>query len=126
MVEPVHADPRLRSVDMAILDLDLFPPLEEWTEYDWDEAILLTSTYRSALAMQNGAVPSGPWPEVRADLSAFPPLEEWTEDDWDEAILLTKAVQAESNPTQHPPMPLEVLIDRLGFEVVDGEVRRRE
>lgn len=126
MAEPVHADLRLQSVEMAILDLDLFPPLAEWTEDDWDEAILITSTYRSALAIQNGAIPSGPWPEVRADLSALRPFAEWTDDDWDEAILIIKSVQAELDPTQHPPMPLEVLIDRLGFEVVNGELRRRE
>ena len=68
MAEPVHADPRLEQVDMEILNLDLFPPLKEWTEDDWDEAILITQTHQTAQGMRNRTVPSRPWEEVRAEL----------------------------------------------------------
>ena len=113
---------------MDALDLEWFPPLEEWDEVDWQEAIRMTRYSRARAAYQ----PGDPDPRLHLvdldalDLDQFLPLEEWSEDDWDEAILITKSVEAELEPNQHPPVPLEVLIDRLGFDVVDGEVRRRE
>ena len=42
MAEPRTADPRLASINFDVLDMDLFPPVAEWTEDDWEEAGLLT------------------------------------------------------------------------------------
>lgn len=36
-------DPRLELVNFDVLDIDKFPPVEEWTEDDWEEAGLLTA-----------------------------------------------------------------------------------
>ena len=46
MPEPQTADPRLAYVDFDLLDLDLFPPLAEWDDDDWDEAMLITRSGR--------------------------------------------------------------------------------
>ena len=68
MVQPARADARLELVDMDVLDLDLFPPLDEWSEDDWDEAILITRTHRTAEGMRSGEIPSRPWAEIKAEL----------------------------------------------------------
>ncbi len=68
MPEPQTADPRLAQIDFALLDLDLFPPIEDWDDDDWDEAVLITSTHQTAEAMRTGDLPSRPWSEVRAEL----------------------------------------------------------
>lgn len=42
MAKPKTVDPRFELVNFAVLDMDKFPPVEEWTEDDWEEAGLLT------------------------------------------------------------------------------------
>ncbi len=42
MPKPKTVDPRLELVNFDVLDMDKFPPVEEWTEDDWEEAGLLT------------------------------------------------------------------------------------
>lgn len=42
MAKPKTVDPRLELVNFDVLDMDKFPPVEEWTEDDWEEAGLLT------------------------------------------------------------------------------------
>ena len=64
MVQPARADARLELVDMDVLDLDLFPPLNEWSEDDWDEAILITRSARIAAT----EVEWTPWEQVKAEL----------------------------------------------------------
>ncbi len=126
VAEPVHADPRLELVDMDALDLDDFPPLKEWDEFDWQEAIVITRYDRARAAHR----PGDPDPRLHLidlqvlDLDKFPPLEQWSEDDWDEAMLITRSAMIEKYTTEW--IPLEQLIEKYGFEVVDGELRRRE
>lgn len=77
---------------MDALDLDGFPPLEEWSEFDWQEAIRITRYDRALEAHR----PGDPDPRLHLidlrllDLDKFPPLEEWSEDHWDEAMLITR------------------------------------
>ena len=42
MAKPKTVDPRLELVNFDVLDMDKFPPVEEWTEDEWEEAGLLT------------------------------------------------------------------------------------
>ena len=42
MAKPKTKDPRLDLVNFDVLDMDKFPPVEEWTEDDFEEAGLLT------------------------------------------------------------------------------------
>ena len=42
MAKPKTVDPRLELVNFDVLDMDKFPPVENWTEDDWEEAGLLT------------------------------------------------------------------------------------
>ena len=42
MAKPKTVDPRLELVNFEVLDMDKFPPVEEWTEDDYEEAGLLT------------------------------------------------------------------------------------
>ena len=42
MAKPKTVDPRLELVNFDVLDMDKFPPVEEWTEDDYEEAGLLT------------------------------------------------------------------------------------
>ena len=126
MVEPVHADPRLELVDMDALDLDDFPPLEEWSEFDWQEAIRITRYDRALTAHQ----PGDPDPRLHLidlqllDLDKLPPLEAWSEDEWDDAMLITRSAMVMEYNTKW--VPLEQVIEKHGFEIVDGELRRRE
>ena len=41
MAKPKTVDPRLELVNFEVLDMDKFPPVEEWTEDDYEEAGLL-------------------------------------------------------------------------------------
>ena len=42
MPKPKTVDPRLELINFDVLDMDLFPPVEEWTEDDFEEAGWLT------------------------------------------------------------------------------------
>jgi hypothetical protein len=42
MAKPKTVDPRLELVNFGVLDMDRFPPVEEWTEDDFEEAGFLT------------------------------------------------------------------------------------
>ncbi len=42
MAKPKTVDPRLELVNFDVLDMDKFPPVEEWTEEEWEDAGLLT------------------------------------------------------------------------------------
>jgi len=42
MAKQKIVDPRLELVNFDVLDMDKFPPVEEWTEEHWEDAGLLT------------------------------------------------------------------------------------
>ena len=42
MAKPKTVDPRLELVNFGVLDMDKFPPVEEWTEDEWEDAGFLT------------------------------------------------------------------------------------
>ena len=42
MAKPNTVDPRLELVNFDVLDMDKFPPVEEWTEEEWEDAGFLT------------------------------------------------------------------------------------
>ena len=42
MAKPKTVDPRLELVNFDVLDMDKFPPVEEWTEEEWEDAGFLT------------------------------------------------------------------------------------
>ncbi len=54
MPKPKTVDPRLELVNFDVLDMDKFPPVEEWTEYDWEEAGLLTLAAISEAEIESG------------------------------------------------------------------------
>ena len=64
MTQPARADARLELVDMDVLDLDAFPPIDEWSEDDWDEAILITRSARIEATETEWT----PWEQVKSDL----------------------------------------------------------
>ena len=47
MSRPVTADPRADFVDWDVIDLSELPPIDEWTDEDWEDAAL------GSLAMQS-------------------------------------------------------------------------
>ncbi len=54
MAKPKTVDPRLELVNFDVLDMDLFPPVEEWTEDDWEEAGLLTLAAIARAEIESG------------------------------------------------------------------------
>lgn len=42
MPRPATADPRADLINWDILNWEAFPPIEEWTEDEWDDAALAT------------------------------------------------------------------------------------
>ena len=66
MAKPKTVDPRLELVNFDVLDMDKFPPVEEWTEDDWEEAGLLTLAAISQTEVESGAGRLIPGEEVEA------------------------------------------------------------
>ncbi len=63
MPDPIHADPRLELVDLDELRLDEFPPIDQWSDDDWDEAIAITRAARLLDRVERGEeelIPYGP------------------------------------------------------------------
>ena len=54
MPKPKTVDPRLELINFDVLDMDLFPPVEEWTEDDFEEAGLLTLAALSEAEIESG------------------------------------------------------------------------
>ena len=54
MVRPVTADPRAEYVDWEIIDLSELPPVEVWTDEDWEDAILGTIATHSRMRSEAG------------------------------------------------------------------------
>ncbi len=42
MLRPITADPRAELINWEILNLDVFPAIDEWTEEHWEDAALAT------------------------------------------------------------------------------------
>ncbi len=66
MAKPKTVDPRLELVNFAVLDMDKFPPVEEWTEDEWEEAGLLTLAAISEAEIESGEGWLVPGEEVEA------------------------------------------------------------
>ena len=66
MAEPKTVDPRLELVNFDVLDMDQFPPVEEWTEDDWEEAGLLTLAALSEAELESGEGRLIPGEEIEA------------------------------------------------------------
>ena len=66
MAEPQTADPRLASINFDVLDMDLFPPVAEWTEDDWEEAGLLTLAALAREEIESGQGRRIPGEEIEA------------------------------------------------------------
>lgn len=47
MSRPVTADPRADLVEWDVIDLSELPPVDEWSDEDWDDAVLGTLAIRS-------------------------------------------------------------------------------
>ncbi len=71
MSEPKTADPRLELVNFDVLDMDKFPPVEEWSEDDWEEAGLLTLAEIARKEIESGDGRWIPGEEIEAE---FGPL----------------------------------------------------
>ena len=54
MSDITATDPRLDRIDLAVLDLELFPPTSEWDDDDWAEAYELTMSARAEAEMEHG------------------------------------------------------------------------
>ena len=54
MAKPKTVDPRLELVNFDVLDMDKFPPVEEWTEEEWEDAGLLTLAAISEAEIESG------------------------------------------------------------------------
>lgn len=66
MVKSKAVDPRLELVNFDVLDMDKFPPVEEWTEDDWEEAGLLTLAALSRAEIESGEGRYIPGEEIEA------------------------------------------------------------
>lgn len=66
MAKPKTVDPRLELVNLDVLDMDKFPPVEEWTEDDWEEAGLLTLAAISEAEIESGEGGLIPGEEIEA------------------------------------------------------------
>ena len=66
MTEPKTVDPRLELVNFDVLDMDKFPPVEEWTEEEWEEAGFLTLAALSRSEIASGEGRRIPGEEVEA------------------------------------------------------------
>ena len=54
MTRPVTTDPRAELVDWDVIDLSSGPPVEEWTDDDWEDAVIGTLAIRSREARNDG------------------------------------------------------------------------
>ena len=54
MPKPKTVDPRLELINFDVLDMDKFPPVEDWTEDEWEEAGLLTLAALSEAEIESG------------------------------------------------------------------------
>ena len=66
MAKPKTVDPRLELVNFDVLDMDKFPPVEEWTEDEWEEAGLLTLAAISEAEIESGEGWLVPGEEIEA------------------------------------------------------------
>lgn len=73
MAKSKTADPRLELVNFDVLDMDLFPPVEEWTEDDFEEAGLLTLAAMAREESEKLGLPMVTQEEIEAE---FGPLDE--------------------------------------------------
>ncbi len=54
MSRPSTADPRVELVNWDVIDLSELPPIEEWTDEDWEDAILGTLAVESRQRREAG------------------------------------------------------------------------
>ncbi len=54
MSRPSTADPRAELVDWDVIDLRQVPPVEEWADEDWEDAILGTLAVQSRQRREAG------------------------------------------------------------------------
>ena len=66
MAKPKTVDPRLELVNFDVLDMDKFPPVDEWTEDEWEEAGLLTLAAISEAEIESGEGRLIPGEEIEA------------------------------------------------------------
>ena len=92
-VQGERADPRARFVDFDGLDWDEFPPLAEWTDDHWRDAIFDSPA----------TIPPGePHADFRLlqidfreiDQDRFPPIGQWSDAEYDRAVRQTREVRA--------------------------------
>lgn len=88
-----RADPRARFVDFDGLDWDEFPPLDEWTDDHWRDAIFDSPA----------VIPPGdPHADFRLlqidfreiDQNGFPPVGRWSDTEYDRAVRETREARA--------------------------------
>ncbi len=66
MAKPKIVDPRLELINFDVLDMDKFPPVEEWTEDEFEEAGLLTLAALSQAEIESGEGRYIPGEEIEA------------------------------------------------------------
>ena len=92
-VQPERTDPRARFVDFDGLEWDEFPPLAEWTDDHWRDAIFDSPA----------TIPPGdPHADFRLlqidfreiDQDRFPPIAQWSDTEYDSAVRQTRKALA--------------------------------
>ncbi len=68
MPRPTTADPRAELINWEILDLDQMPPIDEWSEDEWEDAAwaTLVDYYIKEREAGRGGGPNIPFEEVLA------------------------------------------------------------
>lgn len=67
MLKPTTTDPRADLINWEILDLDAFPPIDEWGEDEWEDAALGTLVHYYIEERKAGrSGPDVPFEEVLA------------------------------------------------------------
>ncbi len=54
MPKPATADPRAELIDWDEIDLSELPPIDEWTDEEWEDAVLGTMAVRSRKRREAG------------------------------------------------------------------------
>lgn len=126
-VQPGRGDPRARFVDFEGLDWDEFPPLSEWTDDHWRDAI-----FDSPAIIPPGE-PHADFRLARIDfrelaLDSFPAIGDWSDADYDLAVQQTRSAREQRGAAvierQYEDDPAELSALSLGqrLQLIDFEL----
>ena len=84
MPRPLTTDPRAELIDWDVIDLSQTPPVEDWSDEDWEDAVLGTMAHQSRKEREEGrGGPTLSFEEVLAKRGfTMEDLDSVEDDDW--------------------------------------------